>query len=275
MDLVPNLDVQPFTQFVWRSQEQKLIWEGRLKMARSLHDRAEYEMVKQGRRRCATLHIGPTTYDTQIERIVGDGLVWLPIQRTKMYSGFSHRHYPTSPDDPSATVYGVLARNMEDARLFREASAYDGKVDHNTIGDLLGFPRCCCSFFSFIWPNGYYDPLWQAAVNTQESERISETHIKVKGSIHTNQFLRYTGYRTTSHLPCSLTCQETISVGQIWLDVMRSIDTLGTDALIDILSLPLKWRCYRGVVIVETEAFIVISNSMPTSKEYVVEFTAT
>lgn len=275
MDLIPGLDVHPFTQFVWRSAEARLKWAGRFKMARSLHDRTEYEMVKRGHRRCATLHIGPRDYDAQIERIAKDGLMWLPITRTKTYSGFAHRHYATDASDPNSTVYGALARTLEDAEAFRTASghgAQDGKADHANIGDLLGFPKCCCDFFNEVWPMDYYDPLWQAAVCTDGAERMSETHLKVRGSVFAHQLLRYLGFRITSHLPCSFQCEETVRIGKVWLEVMRDLDRLGTDALLDILRLPLRWRCYRGVAILETEAFIASTNSMPTEKEYIIDF---
>lgn len=278
MDLIAGLDVHPFTQFVWRSAEMTLKWGGRFAMARSLHDRAEYEMVKQGRRKCATLHIGPRDYDAKMEQMARDGLMWLPIQRTKTYGGFSHKHFPTDSGDPNATVYGVLARTFKHAEAFRAASAYGpyaGRpTKHGAIGRLLGFPKCCCGFFNEVWPMGYYDPLWQAAVNTPEHERVSETHVRVRGSIYAHQLLRYLGFRITSHLPCSFTCEETVRVGRVWLEVMRDMDPLGTDALLDILRLPLKWRCYRGVAIIETEAFIASTNSMPAEKEYVIEFEA-
>lgn len=277
MDLIAGLDIHPFTQFVWRSAEMKFKWAGRLKMARSLHDRAEYEMVRQCCRKCATLHIGPRDYDARIERIARDGLVWLPIQRTKTYGGFSHKHFPTDAGDPNSTVYGVLARILEDAEAFRTASGYGvengmATTDHGSIGDLLGFPKCCCSFFNEVWPLGYYDPLWQAAVNTEGMEKVNETHINVRGSVFAHQLLRYLGFRITSHLPCSFTCEETVKVGQVWLKVMRDLDPLGTDALLDILRLPVRWRCYRGVAIIETEAFVCSTNSMPTEKEYVIDF---
>lgn len=190
----------------------------------------------------------------------------------------SHKHFPTDASDPDSTVYGVLARTFKHAEAFRAASAYGpyaGKpTKHGAIGRLLGFPKCCCDFFNEVWPMGYYDPLWQAAVNTPGHERISETHIKVKGSVHAHQLLRYLGFRITSHLPCSFVCEDTVKVGKVWLEVMRDLDPLGTDALLDILRLPLKWRCYRGVAVVEAEAFIASTNSMPTENEYVIEFEA-
>lgn len=274
MDLIQDLDIHPFTQFVWRGTDKQLEWSGRLKTARSLHDAAEYEMVRQGHRKCATVHLTPRSYDQQIERIMRDGLVWLPIQRTQTYAGFSHKHFPVQQLDMNSTVYGVLARNVEDAEAFREASGCyrPNHTDHEAIGKLLGFPPCCTEFFNNIWAAGYYDPLWQAAMNTPDIEQVSDTHLRVGGTVHANQFMRYIGLRITSHFPCSLECTATKEIGEVWVQIMREIDPIGTDALLDLLRIPLTWSCYRGVAIVTTDAFIASTNSMPTAQEYIVEF---
>jgi len=275
MDLIEGLDIHPFTQFIWKGEDKRLLWEGKAKIARTLHDRAEYEMVKQGHRKCATLHISPRNYDKMFEQIARDGLVWFPIQRTKNYSGFSHKHFPVEEIDLNASVYGVLARSVEDAETFREASGYyGGKTDHTVIGELLGFPECCMEFFNGVWAAGYYDPVWQAALSTPGAEKLSDTHIRVTGSVHSHALLRYAGFRTTSHLPCSLACEESQAVGETWLKVMYNIDPLGTDALLDVLKLPVTWSCYRGIAIITTDAFMVSTNSMPTKNEYVIEFVA-
>jgi len=194
----------------------------------------------------------------------------------------SHKHFPTDASDPNSTVYGVLARGLEDAEKFRAASGYGeagqqgkGGTDHAAIGNLLGFPKYCCGFFNKVWPMGYYDPIWQAAVRTNGAERVSETHVRVRGSVFAHQLLRYLGFRITSHLPCRFECEETVRVGKTWLEVMRGFDPLGTDALLEVLQLPMRWRCYRGVAILETEAFIASTNSIPTEREYVIEVEAT
>ena len=154
--------------------------------AASLHDRAEYEMVRQEKRRCGTLHLYPHNYHDLIDRIQKDGMVWLPIQWTKNYHGFSHRHLPTVPGDPDSSCYGVIARNLEDAEAFRTASAYQGRnrgeVDHEVIAELLGFPACCAKFFVDKWGAGYYDPVWQSAEATEAQSSLQIGQSKSKAT---------------------------------------------------------------------------------------------
>jgi hypothetical protein len=271
-----NIEVRPFTRLVWNSTEAREKYEPLVQKAASLHDRAEYEMVRQEKRRCGTLHLYPHNYHDLIDRIQKDGMVWLPIQWTKNYHGFSHRHLPTVPGDPDSSCYGVIARNLEDAEAFRTASAYQGRnrgeVDHEVIAELLGFPACCAKFFVDKWGAGYYDPVWQSAEATEGAKLITDRTIEVEGNIHTHQMLRYYGFRTTSNFPCSLDCEDTIRIGDTWLEVMRSIDLVTTDYLIEILSMPLSWSCLHGVAIVETQAFTVITNSLPTKERWTVLF---
>lgn len=248
-------------------------WSDRIRRIANIHNDAEYEMVKQRKRRAGTFHINPFNYDVSMERIQKDGLVWLPIQRSKNYGGFSHKHFPTSPDDVNSSVYGVLAANLDDAELFRQASSYrtSEPTDHEVIGELLGFPSCCTKFFTDIWPK-YYDPIWQSALNTDGVEIISDTHVRVRGDYRIYQHIRYNGLRVTSHLPCSYSCQESIDVADIWIDVMMGMDEDATKDLLTLISMPSKWTCYRGIAQIEHPVFIVVTNSMPTSKKYTIDF---
>jgi hypothetical protein len=271
--LKSELDIFPFTRFIWRSAEMQERWADKIVDINRLHGIAEYEMVKQKKRKAGTYHIAPFSYDFEFERLQRDGMIWLPIQRTKSYNGFSHKHFPTAPDDPNSSVYGVIATNMEDAELFRKASSYRSNepTDHVVIGDLLGFPRCCSDFFTNTWPN-YYDPIWQAALATDNVEIVADTHIRVRGDYRIYQHLRYDGLRVTSHLPCSFSCKESSEVAKVWIEVMESIDKEATKGLLELMAMPSKWVCYRGVAQVEHPVFVLIANSMPTAKKYTVEF---
>ena len=59
-DLI-KLDVSPFTRLVWNSESARRKYEPLIGQVASLHDYAEYEMVRQGKRKCGTLISLPTT----------------------------------------------------------------------------------------------------------------------------------------------------------------------------------------------------------------------
>ena len=268
-----NIDVKPFTRLVWNSENARRTYGHILHLAASIHDKAEYEMVRQEKRKCGTLHLAPHNFHILTERLRKDGMVWLPIQWSKSYTGFSHYHLPTTAGDPNSSCYGVMAKNTEDAEAFRTASAYNGrnagKVDHEVIGELLGFPACCTKFFTEKWGNGFYDPVWQSAVAAKH-QVVDNGVLEVEGNIHTNQMLRYYGFRTTSHFPCSLNCVPTIEVGEVWLEVMKRLDSSATELLVEILELPLIWSTLHGIAVVETPLFTLITNSLPAKEKWTV-----
>lgn len=270
-DILHDVNVHPFTRTVWHGPEHKQKWEPIFRRAATLNHRVEYEMVKRGHRLAATLHLTPSNFDSEIERIQKDGLVWLPLVRTKRYQGFSHRHFPTSPDDPNSSVYGVLAQDMAAAKRFKEASE-STPVDHETIGELLGFPKCCIQFFNDVWARGFYDPIWQAAERSKGVRYSSDRYAHVEGSILCSQIQRYTGHRVTSHLPCSFTCEATMEIGQVWWDVGVEIDPEAAADLLRILALKQHWSVLHGIAVIETPYFTTWTNSMPTRARWDVEF---
>jgi hypothetical protein len=270
-DLIKGLDIHPFSRTIWNSPEAQEQWGPILKRAYRLHDTLEYEMVKQGLRKCATLHISPRNYDKTVEKIFLDNLVWLPIQRSRSYTGFSHTHFPVKELDANSTVYGVLARKIEDAEAFRAASM-SGSTDHLKIGELLGFPKCCSKKFVEWWAEGYFDPVYQSAVSTLSAYRNEDGSITVEPHVAAQQMLRYTGYRLTSHFPCSLQCAESIKVGKVWYDLGKEVDPQGLEALMQILSLPGEWSVSHGIAVIETLPFTIVTNSLPTKRKWVVKW---
>ena len=269
-DMVRGVDPFPFTRLVWHSVDKQKEWEPIVRRAARVHEQAEYEMVKQGERACATLHISPSNYDIWMERIMTDKLIWLPIQRTRNYQGFSHKHFPTHAGDPNSSVYGVLARTKEEAEEFRAASM-GRRTDHSVIGRLLGFPECCIRTFNEVWPS-FFDPVYQSAQAMYHEEVDLGTHraIRVTPHVATNQMLRYSGFRLTSHFPCRLDCEATIEEGKKWLRVSKRIDPQGTEYLLRVLRLPGEWSVLKGVAQVETPHFTIVTNSMPTRNKWAV-----
>jgi len=248
--------MEPFTRILWFDQKTKQIWKRQIEQARRLYEAVEFATFEAGMRDVYVMHIYPEKISQQLEMIAKGKYVFLPILKSKRYSGFSHRHIPPKPGDPYF-IYGVVARNLEDAERFKECSI-GNKVDHVEIGRLLGYPECCTEFFDKVWNKKSIDPIYEAYG--------SET------SIHPfcNQALRYFGIRLTPHLVCSPTCKRTIEMGKKWFKVAESIDYGSAHTLLKLLSMPFKWSCLNGCAIIDTELFRGVTNSDKCSEEKVV-----
>jgi len=85
--------------------------------------------------------------------------------------------------------------------------------------------------------------------------------------------LRYFGARITSHFSCSPTCEKTREIGQVWFKVMKEIDKKLAEELYDLLSTPLTWNSYHGVVQIETPYFVGLTHTFPLlEKKRVIEW---
>lgn len=266
-DFIEGLDVFPTTRTVWNDKNYEQEFAPLLRRVAGIHHKAEYLMVREGVRKCATTHLSPKSFDQMIEQITKDGLVWLPIQRTKTYGGFSHKHFPVDELSMDTSVYGVLARNIEDAEAFREASRGD-KTDHDVLGELLGFPPCCTKFFNEVWMDGFYDPVWQSAERSKDAQIDGRVMKLPEVNPYTNQFMRYIGLRFTSHFPCSIECEKSIEIGKEWERISAMVDEYGTQKLKELLSLSFKWSVNHGIAVVETKPFTIVANSMPTKERW-------
>jgi hypothetical protein len=215
------------------------------KMAFLFHE-AEYQMVKEGYRKAAVIHISQENLGAMLEKINKDKLVFTPILTSGYYQGFAHKHKPPKPGEPFFW-YGSLTKTYEDGQRFKKAEL---ERDHKTIGLLLGYPECCIRYFIKNFPINY-DPIW------------IDKKGKVSGYPECNQMLRYFGARITSHLSCSPKCKETKKVGEKWIKVMEKIDKDLTKELYQILAGPMTWNSYHGVAQVETPQFIGLTHTFP------------
>jgi len=266
-DLIKDVEVQPFNDIIYNTPEDKEIWETKIQSAAKLFHNLEYETVKQKKRKCATIHIRPRNYDKVIEQIMEDDLYWFPIQRSKSYTGFSHKHFPVNEIDMNTTVYGVLSYDKKYANQFKTAS--EQPVDHETIGALLGFPSCCREFFTEAWLN-FKDPMYQIAKNSAKIEK--DNYLKTTMYMEAQQLMRYKGFRITSHLPCSFDCSKTRERAKIWKETAEEKYPVMYKNLKEILLLPGRASINNGIIIVETDHFKLLANSLATKEEFIIEW---
>jgi len=221
-------------------------WPSKLGQMSHLYSLTEYEMVKRGLRPAATYHIDHLALVEEMEKIRKDGLIFTPLRKSGYYQGFAHFHPPVKPGEPFFW-YGCLTKTQRDAEIFKRA---DEKGDHKTIGKMLGYPECCIEYFEKIFPINY-DPIWV------------DLEGEVKGFPEANQMLRYFGPRITSHLSCSPTCKKTKEIGEVWFKIMKELNEKLAKEMYDLLSGPIIWNSYHGVVQVETPYFLGLTHTFP------------
>ena len=235
---------EPFSRIIWR---WKVPYKYRTIVSRAnrLAHWVEYEAVKRGLRKCDVVHIHPRDLPQRVREIMKDGLVWLPIRTMKSVSGFAHKFYqPSSLDE--TLYYGVVAHSMDEAKAFLEAHQ-SRPCDHDTIGELLGYPKCCREFFCKTFPRGELDP-----VHLVDSSKGQDPMLCVS--------LRYFGLRIIPFFPCSFNCSKAKQFAEQWYKLMLEKDPFTAKGILELLTMPHKWSMVNAIIEVVTPLFIGICN---------------
>lgn len=239
------IEIEGFINIIWKPGQREA-WGPKFRRISLAYNRAEYETVKRGMRQACTIHIDMGNLQQYMDELSKDGLVFTPIARSGIYQGFAHKHAPVVEGKPSYW-FGCVTRTAELGEKFRQAESKG--VDHKTAGLMLGFPECCVDSFVQNFPKNY-DP-------------VPLIEVDGAGYPACNVMLRYFGIRIVSHFPCSLKCEETKKVGEVWLSVMEDIDKEAASWALDLLSAPMTWNSYHGVVEVDTPYFLGVTHTFP------------
>lgn len=263
MDLINDLELNPFLRSIWVSDKSKEMWESVINECSNLVQKLEILSVKHNHRSCAWRTIKLKSLPDFSNRCNDIGLIVLPIKLVANWgNGFAHKTYEPKKDDPDCNVYCIISKNLDDAIKFRNAHF---KSDHVTQGYMLGFPECCTRFFDKYWAQGYFDPIWQIANRLNSNNKIIEIN---NFHPYSNPLLRYIGIRIGFHIPCSFNCESTIAMSKNRLKLINDNELL--KILQALLSMPVEWNCNHGIVIVKTPIFYIVTSSMPTKEKYIV-----
>ena len=271
MQLLPNFDMPPFARTQWTSEKAHSAWNSRLHQAASAYGQLEWETIRAGVRECTTTHVNPDNMGHDARIWANRGLTLLPYQRVGSYSGFAHRHPPVEEGRPWSW-YSIVGRTIEAAESFAHASDIG---DHEAIGDLLGYPTCCQQFFNRVWGAGYIDPIWQAAERTRKDCINKETpsHILIKRHAALTLFegMRYIGIRLAPHLTCSLSCMPSVKMVRDWIKIGNEANIAGLTDLVRFFEMPVRWSCLKGIAVIDTPLFRIVTNSMACPIEHIVD----
>lgn len=228
---------------------------------------AEYEMVRRGARDADVYHLNANAYDEQIEKVFQDGLVFLPILRSKSYSGFSHKHFPSDELGQDVMVYGVVAKDLDVAKEFKAAH---NPVDHVKVGEMLGYPECCCKAFAEYW-NISQDPIFEIAKNTIGAIGCDQK-LDVSGDPRLYVHMRYAGLRIIPWFPCSFKCDESTERAKKWQSIIDDISPGVSDRMMDLLSMPTTWDLLNSMVVVSHPFIKIMATSYYTEANKIVVF---
>jgi len=266
MKLLP-IDIEPFARIQWPSEAAKREYGSKIQAASAAYYDLELRTVEAGMRQCTTRHVAPDDIGRVARDLARRGLTLLPLTRVGTYSGFAHRHPPVVPGRPWNwyCVVGISAAACEQFAAASDAG------DHAAIGRLLGYPECCLQFFKDVWiGQRIIDPIFeQAAAYRLEHDgqrAVLDDTARPELGVH----LRYIGVRLVPHLPCSYSCGPSLDMARQWLGMTGAAG----EVITELLGLPYRWSCYKGIAIVDTPAFRIVTNSTPRWPEVSVETTS-
>ena len=118
-------------------------------------------------------------------------------------SPYSNKGIRVPEDDPRPGMYFVyISKDEQKAWL---ASYYELMQNHKDLGLVLGYPQCCVDFFNSIFhknPNPHHAPT----------------------NPYTNLSQREQDLVIISHFPCNSECQESIALGEKYLQALYIAD---------------------------------------------------
>lgn len=266
MKLLQPFDIDSFCRVVWVSKAARDMWEKPIQEVNQFVQELEITSVVEGQRPCSWQTISESELSFYTRSWSDMGLKSLPIKRVGTFGGFAHKH--TEPkNDGTDLICVILSKDMESALEFKKAFE---SGDNDKQGELLGFPSCCRKFFCDTWKDGYYDPMWQAALQSNVVDK-EERKLHIKAHPLSISTLRYIGIRVSFHITHSFNCEKTIEIASQRLELADKVDHEKTELLKALLLMPHSWDVNKGIAVVKTPLFYIITSSVPSIEKHVIE----
>lgn len=255
-----------FTRLLWASEEAQTVWGARLRaIGRAWFD-IEWRAVAAGVRRSAITVVNAETLVESSARWLDRGLAAWPFEIQGNTDSYAST--PVAYQQGMPFVFRVVVGRLDDLRAFRTAWTAS---DDRTIGELLGYPACCTSFFRRTWVDEQLvDTTWAMACGTA-GERNGHRTLDVSGPPEANILWRWMGVRAVPHLPCRFDCPATVALGRRLVEVGRDAGyAQEMDWLMEILRWPIEWTALHGIAEIRTPILKVSTRTDATPVRYAV-----
>lgn len=252
-----------FTKSNWKTAESRDAWKDVLNRAKQGMKEAEWRSVLDDEtdRKAAIVHINNRNREKWLRRVSQHDLAYRDVMFSEANDGYSHKFKATDRYDPTRQTYSVIAVNDDVADQMEESILGSGFEHEDTVGRLLGFPKCCRDFFFDQWHNeGHIDPIYEITCNTDSVEMVDgdPEHLRVVDpSAGANIMWRYFGLSFITHLPCAWDCEESIEIARDRYRIMAENGYKeAADALYQWLEAPATWSGLHSQALIKNEHFI-------------------
>ena len=262
-----NFVLKNFVRIAWTSAAAEAAWSPKFSRVRAAVIRCEWMSVVFKLRRCAQFEF----HDQDIERYspewVARGLNWKFLCDRNPRTGTWWLNASLRRRQPSRVV--VLGNDLDISDFER---AWEDQ--HNaSIGRLLGYPRCCRSFFEEGAVSHRCVDTFLAMSNCNEHLNVGERTRSVDGPAVSNILLQSLGIRAVPHSPCSFGCHGTTLLAH---DLRLLASQIGVKTeyewLSGILSWPAEWSGLHGIAEIKTPVVKICTPTDATGSRYTVRW---
>lgn len=260
-DRLPFLLPQ-FTRLCWVSPATAEVWAPRLRRIVAAWAEIEWRSVLEGLRDCCVVRISAKAPEPSVAAWHRAGLAIAVLSPTREAGDPSYVRMAGPRRPPVTSV--VTGRPDAVARLAEAWAA----SDHETVGDLLGYPICCRRLYAVtVAESRLVDPTLAIVA------RSGVAHVKTRGPLQNNVLWACLGVRALPHRPCRFDCEASAEMGE---SLLRLGDRIGfaeeTDWIREILSWPVRWSALHGICEIKTPVLKAATRTDATKSTYTLDW---
>jgi len=243
----------------------------------------EYLSVVEGTRDAHLMFLKPHEVESTRKRFSKYGLDVVLLNKEGVDDGKYGNHSLEYSGGPNFIWRSILTKDVQKWKDIWTTRENDVLFGEYLIGLGLGYPECCCKFFTEVWmKEGYIDTTWQQAINTAyptsqkgaswwNIPQMSITTIELPSTteIWASNLLRWAGMKIVPHLPCSFDCKESKRVALENLGLATKYG-FGEEyyKLCQMLDWEITWTAEFGVATIETPVFTITTVTDITTEKY-------
>jgi hypothetical protein len=258
---IPEIDIPEFNpRTIWVSDDAQRLWQPRFSRISNAYLDVERHNVESGFRESYLTPVQTTNLFDMHKWADDRGLELVMLGKegtsTASYSSKSKSYEHGNPFTVRCSI--TLPKNRRDW-----IDAWN-LGDNETIGRLLGYPKCCRDWFKYYWQdNQWIDDILPMYENGGYSS---------DGPWQLNFFYRYMGARLVSHMPCSFNCEESLEIAKHNHNLMKELGYVEEAEWIEeIFNWPVRWSSLHGIAEIRCPIFKLSHKTDFLAEEFIVD----